>query len=70
MTDKQLLRELLSCVRRHCWDCNGGFKGERSMTISNRIRDCNVRHCDLWPYRMGRAEEAASQGPDVGVSDE
>ena len=36
----------LKAIRADCIDCMGGQRG--------LVRDCELRGCPLWPYRMGK----------------
>ena len=36
----------LKAIRANCIDCMGGQRG--------LVRDCELRGCPLWPYRMGK----------------
>lgn len=37
---------VLKAVRAKCLDCCGGSPAE--------VRECEITHCDLHPYRMGK----------------
>jgi len=41
----------IQAIRAKCWDCANGSRRE--------IRLCNLTHCTLWPYRMGRRPKDA-----------
>lgn len=40
--------ELLDIIRTHCIDCCGGSRKD--------VRECNIRNCNLWKYRMGKTK--------------
>jgi hypothetical protein len=42
----ELITSPLRAIRANCIDCMGG---QRSL-----VRDCGLRGCPLWPYRMGK----------------
>lgn len=41
-------RELtpMKAIRAHCRDCSGDSNAE--------IRECGIRTCPLWPFRLGK----------------
>jgi len=36
----------LEAIRAKCLDCSDNSK--------HRVRTCPIKHCALWPYRMGK----------------
>lgn len=45
----------IKAIRAKCMDCTAGQPGE--------IRDCIIRECPLYPFRMGRNPNRAGIGP-------
>ena len=50
----------IKAIRAKCIDCSGGSAKE--------VRECHIRDCELWPYRMGRRprEEESVGNREVG----
>lgn len=38
-------RILLAAIRANCLECSGGSR--------KQVRNCEIKNCKLWPYRMG-----------------
>ena len=36
----------LKAIRQHCLDCCCG--------IASEVKNCQIKTCHLWPYRMGK----------------
>lgn len=54
--------ELLCAIHRHCLGCSGGSR--------NVARDCRMKGCALWPWRVAEATERAKKDKDqVSVFD-
>lgn len=49
--DEQKRLTPIQAIRAKCWDCANGSRRE--------IRLCNITHCSLWAYRMGRRPKDA-----------
>lgn len=49
-------RILLAAIRANCLECCGGSR--------KQVRNCEIKHCKLWPYRMG---EDKAKKPKVGA---
>lgn len=45
----------LRAIRLKCIDCSGGSEKE--------VRECVVRNCALYPYRMGRYPKVTKETP-------
>lgn len=45
----------LKAIRAKCIDCSGGSEKE--------VRECVVKNCALFPYRMGRYPKAGKETP-------
>ena len=50
-SEQQKLLTPIQAIRAKCWDCANGSRRE--------IRLCDLTHCPLWPYRMGRRPKDA-----------
>lgn len=45
----------LKAIRKHCLECSGdSFK---------HARECHLRDCPLWPYRMGHRPRKGENTP-------
>lgn len=56
MTDrKRTVRVLtpMKAIRKKCLDCSGGEL--------KQVRECPIKTCTLWPYRMGKRPETVKK---------
>ena len=44
--NKRKILTPVKAIKKHCYDCSGGYKKE--------IREYVITDCPLYPYRMGR----------------
>lgn len=47
-------RILLAAIRANCLECSGGSR--------KQVRNCEIKHCKLWPYRMGEKNPQKRKG--------
>lgn len=47
----------LRAIRAKCLNCSGD--------MANEVRECIMRDCSLWPFRMGHNPNRAGLGPKV-----
>lgn len=47
-------RILLAAIRANCLECSGGSR--------KQVRNCEIKHCKLWLYRMGEKEPPKRKG--------
>ena len=43
----------LKAIRANCIDCSGGQTKE--------VRECVIKHCPLYPYRMGKRPQTLAK---------
>ena len=47
-------RILLATIRANCLECSGGSR--------KQVRNCEIKDCKLWPYRMGEEKQPKRKG--------
>ncbi len=57
----EILRPL-KAIRAKCVDCSGGQ--------FNEVRECPVKNCTLWPYRMGHRPKVDTLSSDEVENEE
>ena len=53
-------RKALVAIRQKCLDCMNWQESE--------IRRCEIEHCPLWPYRMGRMARQPARSEAVALA--
>lgn len=52
-------RRPVVAIRQKCLDCMAWQEAE--------VRRCNIEHCPLWPYRMGRMKRQTAASKAVAL---